>query len=59
MFERLHRLDEARSRDGDVSGLGLAIVRDAVRAHEGSVSIGDARPGALVTVLLPRGRDGR
>ena len=59
VFERFHRLDEARARDGGGSGLGLAIVRDVVRAHEGSVSIHDARPGALVTVWLPQERDSR
>ena len=54
VFERFHRLDVARARDAGGSGLGLAIVRDAVRAHHGSVTIQDARPGALVTVWLPQ-----
>lgn len=57
VFERFHRLDEARARDGGGSGLGLAIVRDAAHAHGGSVSISDARPGTAVKVLLPRERD--
>jgi signal transduction histidine kinase len=54
VFERFHRLDAARDRDGGGSGLGLAIVRDAVRAHQGSVSIQDDRPGAVVVVWLPQ-----
>ncbi len=53
VFERFHRLDAARARDGGGSGLGLAIVREAVAAHQGTVTIGDERPGALVTVWLP------
>ncbi len=39
VFERFVRLDEARSRDAGGAGLGLAIVRDAVRAHGGHVSV--------------------
>lgn len=60
VFERFHRLDAARTRDGGGGGLGLAIVRDAVHAHSGAVSVQDAvpgglaMPGALVTVWLPQ-----
>jgi signal transduction histidine kinase len=39
VFERFVRLDEARSRDAGGAGLGLAIVRDAVRAHGGDASV--------------------
>ncbi|MBT1605161.1 sensor histidine kinase [Curtobacterium flaccumfaciens] len=39
VFERFVRLDEARSRDAGGAGLGLAIVRDAVRAHGGDTSV--------------------
>ncbi|MBT1668237.1 HAMP domain-containing histidine kinase [Curtobacterium flaccumfaciens pv. flaccumfaciens] len=39
VFERFVRLDEARSRDTGGAGLGLAIVRDAVRAHGGDTTV--------------------
>ncbi|MEV7759767.1 sensor histidine kinase [Curtobacterium flaccumfaciens] len=39
VFERFVRLDEARSRDAGGAGLGLAIVRDAVRAHGGETTV--------------------
>jgi signal transduction histidine kinase len=39
VFERFVRLDEARSRDAGGAGLGLAIVRDAVRAHGGDATV--------------------
>ncbi len=55
VFERFHRLDIARARDSGGSGLGLPIVRDAVRAHRGTVTLHDARPGALVEVRMPQG----
>ena len=39
VFERFVRLDESRSRDAGGAGLGLAIVRDAVRAHGGDTTV--------------------
>ncbi|HSE70903.1 MAG TPA: ATP-binding protein [Nocardioidaceae bacterium] len=55
VFERFTRLDEARSRDAGGAGLGLAIVRDIVDRHGGTVTIGSAVPtGARFVVDLPR-----
>lgn len=45
VFERFTRLDEARSSDDGGSGLGLSIVREAVRAHGGMISVGDSIDG--------------
>lgn len=53
VFGRFVRLDEHRSRPGGGAGLGLAIVKELVVAHGGSVTIGDARPGATFVVRLP------
>ena len=54
VFDRFVRLDANRSRSAGGAGLGLAIVREIVAAHHGSVSITD-RPGGgtRVTVQLP------
>ncbi|WP_425322729.1 sensor histidine kinase [Actinoplanes ianthinogenes] len=54
VFDRFTRLDDARARDAGGSGLGLAIVRELVRRHGGSVTLGDAEPGLRVEVRLPR-----
>jgi signal transduction histidine kinase len=54
VFERFTRLDEARTRDAGGVGLGLAIVRDVVAAHAGTVTVEDAEPGARFVVLIPR-----
>jgi signal transduction histidine kinase len=54
VFDRFTRLDDARARDAGGSGLGLAIVRELVRGHGGTVTLGDAKPGMRVEVRLPK-----
>ncbi|MEU8347536.1 HAMP domain-containing sensor histidine kinase [Spirillospora sp. NPDC048832] len=57
IFERFVRLDDARSRDEGGAGLGLAIARDLVAAHGGSLTVGEAPGGgALFEVRLPAAR---
>jgi signal transduction histidine kinase len=53
VFDRFTRLDDARARDAGGAGLGLAIVRELVRRHGGTVRLTDARPGLRAEVLLP------
>jgi signal transduction histidine kinase len=45
VFDRFTRLDDARARDAGGAGLGLAIVRELVRRHGGTVRLADATPG--------------
>jgi signal transduction histidine kinase len=54
VFERFVRLDDHRGRPAGGTGLGLAIVRELVVAHAGTVTVGDAHPGATFVVRLPR-----
>jgi two-component system, OmpR family, sensor kinase len=52
VFERFSRQDPARRRGG--AGLGLAICREIVHAHDGRISIADhPPPGATVRITLP------
>ena len=53
VFDRFTRLDWDRGRDSGGAGLGLAIVRELVAAHGGTVSLDDADPGLVVTVHFP------
>jgi signal transduction histidine kinase len=53
IFERFARLDTARTYQESGAGLGLAIVRELVAAHGGTVWVEDARPGARFIVRLP------
>ncbi|MEU4763476.1 HAMP domain-containing sensor histidine kinase [Actinosynnema sp. NPDC023794] len=53
VFEPFVRLDEGRARDEGGAGLGLAIVREGVRAHGGTVAIEDGDRGTVVAVRLP------
>ncbi|RNG27429.1 sensor histidine kinase [Streptomyces botrytidirepellens] len=54
IFERFVRLDDARSRDDGGAGLGLAIARDVVVRHGGTLTVGEAPGGgALFEVRLP------
>ncbi len=53
VFDRFTRLDSGRGRDDGGAGLGLAIVRELVRAHGGTVTLQNGDPGTRVVVALP------
>jgi len=60
VFERFTRLDAGRARNEGGAGLGLAVVKAVVSAHDGTV-VADASPlgGARITVRLPSGLEPR
>ncbi|MGI8938489.1 MAG: sensor histidine kinase [Iamia sp.] len=54
LFDVGYRADAARRRDGG-GGLGLAIARGLVEAHQGRISVANDGPGCRFTVSLPLG----
>ena len=57
LFERFHRIEGAKSRSHEGSGIGLALVHDLVGMHGGKIDVA-SRPGEGTTfrVRIPRGR---
>jgi signal transduction histidine kinase/DNA-binding response OmpR family regulator len=56
LFERFHRVRGARGRTYEGSGIGLALVRELVKLHGGTVAVQSTEgQGTTFTVSLPRG----
>lgn len=53
IFERLVRLDDARTRDSGGAGLGLPIARALARAHRGELVCLPGQPGGRFQLWLP------
>lgn len=54
IFERFWKADSSRQRDGESSGLGLAIARHVVEAHRGTIRVeSEPRQGSTFIVDLP------
>jgi PAS domain S-box-containing protein len=56
MFERFHRVEGARGRSHEGSGIGLALVHELVKLHGGSIAVESASGrGTTFTVRILRG----
>lgn len=54
VFERFYRVDKARSRETGGTGLGLALTRNVVLLHRGSVKLySKEKEGTTFTVRIP------
>ena len=56
VFERFHRVRGARARSHEGTGIGLALVRDLVKLHGGSIDAqSQTGAGTCITVSIPAG----
>jgi PAS domain S-box-containing protein len=56
LFERFHRVEGARSRTYEGSGIGLALVHDLVKLHGGAVRVAsELGKGTTFTISIPTG----
>lgn len=54
IFERFYRVDKARSRETGGNGLGLAITRNAVLLHRGSIKVHSVeKQGTTFAIRIP------
>jgi PAS domain S-box-containing protein len=56
LFERFHRVEGQKSRSFEGSGIGLALVQELVRLHNGTIRVHSAvGVGTAITVTIPFG----
>ena len=54
MFDPFFRVDKSRSRELGGVGLGLALVREIVRLHDGSIAVSESNEeGTTFEVVFP------
>lgn len=54
IFEKFYRLDSSRSSATGGAGLGLAIAKEIVTAHNGELLVTSSREQTVFTVILPK-----
>ena len=56
LFERFHRIEGARGRSFEGTGIGLALVQELVKLHHGSIDVAsEENVGTSFTVSIPTG----
>ncbi|MBK7862230.1 MAG: response regulator [Archangiaceae bacterium] len=58
LFDRFHRVENAKSRSYEGSGIGLALVRDVVKLHGGTITV-ESEPGrgTRFHISVPHGHE--
>jgi signal transduction histidine kinase/CheY-like chemotaxis protein len=58
IFERFHRVDNTEGRSQEGTGIGLAMVKELVKLHGGSIHVSsEVGKGSVFTVSIPAGKD--
>ena len=56
LFDRFHRIENVPSRSNEGSGIGLALIRELIGLHGGTITAdSDGRVGTTFTVVIPFG----
>src|SRR5690242_5051244 len=56
LFERFHRVPNARSRTHEGTGIGLALVQELVKLHGGAIAVSSLEgQGSTFTIRIPTG----
>jgi PAS domain S-box-containing protein len=56
LFERFHRVPNARSRTHEGTGIGLALVQELVKLHAGTIAVSSLEgQGSTFTIRIPTG----
>ena len=58
IFDRFHRIDNIEGRSQEGTGIGLALVKELVKIHQGTIRV-QSEPGigSTFTVTIPVGKD--
>jgi signal transduction histidine kinase/DNA-binding response OmpR family regulator len=57
VFDRFYQVDSSQNREHEGSGIGLALVKELVELHHGTIQVGsEPGKGTVFTVRLPLGR---
>ncbi|TCV96729.1 Cu(+)/Ag(+) sensor histidine kinase [Biostraticola tofi] len=54
LFDRFYRADPSRQKKGEGSGIGLAIVKSIVTAHQGKISVSSDAVSTKFSLSLPK-----
>jgi PAS domain S-box-containing protein len=58
IFDRFYRVENIRGRSQEGTGIGLAMVKELVRVHQGTIAVeSKVGEGSIFTVTIPAGKE--